>query len=147
MIVHASAPHKDRSGGREASIIQGMVFKILKSVEDKGFTSIAIPPLSTGIAGVDNQTVATSFYNGFAWYMNEKKSSWISDIFVIIYDHATYEDFTNVLSTKHFGHKRVAAARQRDSSSDSDDRWKRPRRKRRDDSSSSSDDERDWKWH
>ena len=79
---------------------------------------MAIPPLSTGIAGVDNPTVANAFYDGMAKYFTMTKKSQIQDIFVTIYDQATYDDFTTVFSGKKFSGRR--ATERKDSSSDSD---------------------------
>jgi O-acetyl-ADP-ribose deacetylase (regulator of RNase III) len=70
----------------------------LKHCDDNGITSLAIPPLGTGIAGVPFDKCVRGFITGFAGYLKSNPSSGVTKIGVIIFDEATFKAFSTSFS-------------------------------------------------
>ena len=91
MILHCVSPYF--SNGRAEPILKQLAFRILQVTNNRGFTSIAIPPLSTGICGVPIDLCAKALYDGFKDFSTAVNDHSVRIIRFVIFDQETSTDF------------------------------------------------------
>lgn len=84
-VFHASAPWRDGCSN-VPFCIEGLTMRCLKFCDDLHLTSIAIPPLGTGIAGCPVDEVARGFFQGFVTYLKNNPQSGITKIGIVVYN-------------------------------------------------------------
>ena len=73
MIVHAVGPMWSTGKAGEEDKLSSAVYNILKSVENYGFKSVAIPAISSGIFGFPKRLCAKVLFDVVEFFARERK--------------------------------------------------------------------------
>jgi len=93
MVIHAVGPMWG-SGDEEAKLTAA-IRGSLELAEQLELTSIALPPISTGIFGFPKEKAARVFMQTFQDYFDQKPKSSLNIVRMIIIDTATFQIFLN----------------------------------------------------
>jgi len=90
-VIHAVGPVWG-SGDEEIKLSQA-INGSMAVAEQLGLTSIAFPPISTGIFGFPKEKAAVVFFHTFQDYFRQNRQSKISLVRLVIIDQPTYQVF------------------------------------------------------
>lgn len=92
LILHAVGPVW--GSGNEVKKLAAAVRGALETAEDLGLTSLAIPPISTGIFGFPKELAAPVFFDEIASFFQSRVSTRLLLVRLVMIDRQTYDVFT-----------------------------------------------------
>jgi O-acetyl-ADP-ribose deacetylase (regulator of RNase III) len=92
-VIHAVGPVW--GSGNEEVKLGHAIYGSLELAEKSGSTSIAFPPISTGIFGFPKEKAAVVFMNTFQEFFNKNPKSSLQLVRLVIIDQPTFQVFLN----------------------------------------------------
>lgn len=100
-IFHAVGPRYSNTINKD-KLLEKTFYYCLKKAEENGFTSISIPPISSGIFRYPLNTVCLVFYSALASFINDKifrnETFILRDIYFCNNDEEGYDVMVNLLT-------------------------------------------------
>ncbi|KAM4025242.1 protein mono-ADP-ribosyltransferase PARP15-like isoform 1-T2 [Anomaloglossus baeobatrachus] len=87
-------------GPTEVSAYQPSIDRILQECHKNGFTSVALPAIGTGIAGVAVEKSITAILNSILNYLSDTSIPSLETIFIIVIDENIYKKYLEVFQAK-----------------------------------------------
>lgn len=100
-VIHVVGPRWGE--GDEDEKLRTAVQAALKTAEEGGFQSLAMPPVSTGVFGFPVDRAAGVFLEAIRSYFSEEHPAHLTQVRIVIIDDPTLEDFQRVFHP-HFEH-------------------------------------------
>jgi putative ATPase len=93
-VIHVVGPIWGE--GDEDSKLSAAICSAMRTADQLGLTSLAIPPISTGIFGFPRQRAARIFFDTILDYFHDHPTSALNDVRLTIIDIPTLNDFAAV---------------------------------------------------